>query len=107
MAARTGERGRVVPVRDMERERAASAPSDVKTWKMSPEELEDYRARTGYKQPRNQDGERISPPIQVGSKNQIKEAEENMRTTKEPDKQKFLELTPRGRPSRQRNGNSD
>jgi NTP pyrophosphatase (non-canonical NTP hydrolase) len=46
MAPRTSERGKVIPVRDMERERAAAAPGPVTTYFLSPEELEAYREKT-------------------------------------------------------------
>lgn len=40
-----------VPRRDLEREKNSSGSGPVTHSKMSPEELEDYRARTGYKGP--------------------------------------------------------
>lgn len=83
-----------IPILDSAREAASSGSGPVKTWKMSPEELEDYRARTGYKQPRNQDGEKISPPVQQRPNN--KEAKKDMRTKEGPDKQAFLKMVAAG-----------
>lgn len=51
MAARTKQRGKVVPVKNFAAESSGTAPSKLKEYKMSQEELEDYRARTGYKEP--------------------------------------------------------
>jgi hypothetical protein len=55
---------------------------------MSPEELEEYRARTGYKAPNTQD---VSPPVQQKSR-----GEESMNKSKVPDKHEFLKLVAAG-----------
>lgn len=87
-------------IRDLKRERAYKVYGEVKTWKMSPEELEDYRARTGYKEPRNSDGERIRQSVHPGSvrPNSVEQVRrvKMRKTAKEPDKQKFLELISAG-----------
>lgn len=92
-----GDRTRV-PVLDRERELAASGSGKVKTYQMSPEELEDYRARTGYKQPTNSEGEKISPPVQQrtgGVRAQIAARDQDRRDGRkaagDPDKQVFLQ----------------
>lgn len=96
MSYLSGGRTRI-PIRDTAREVASQGSGIVKSWVMSPEELEDYRARTGYKAPRNWDGEKISPPVQQRSERPNMSSEEqsvreNMKQTNKPDKQKFLEL---------------
>lgn len=82
-----------VPVRDPEREKRAAVPGEVKTYKMSPEELEDYRARTGYKMPTNSEGQAIKQPVLDGSARPATDAaktDANKTTASEPDKQEFL-----------------
>jgi hypothetical protein len=98
MGVRSGQRT-TVPVLDPKREKAASGSGEVKTYRMSPEELEDYRARTGYKQPpTNSDGEKINPPVQQrtgGVRTQMAATEQDRRdgrkSANEPDKQAFLQ----------------
>uniref|UniRef100_UPI003F67B28B hypothetical protein n=1 Tax=Gorillibacterium sp. sgz5001074 TaxID=3446695 RepID=UPI003F67B28B len=51
MAARTKQRGKIVPAKSKEAEQRAAVNSPVKSYTMSPEELEDLRARTGYREP--------------------------------------------------------
>lgn len=61
-------RSRVVPVRDLERERAASKPGDVKTWTMSPEELERYRSMPADGKKRNEEAKHMSAQTTAPSK---------------------------------------
>lgn len=96
MSARSSQRGTVVPVRDMDREKASSGSGEVKSWMMSPEELEDYRARTGYKAPTNVEGKIITPPVQqkqanlFSSEEQSRRAKSGRKESDGPDKKAFL-----------------
>lgn len=87
-----------IPIRDLKREESGSKPGPVKSWVMSPEELEDYRARTGYKAPRNQDGKELSSPMQLESKPRIAAGEKKDGRVKEgPDKLEFLKMIAAGK----------
>lgn len=85
---------------DPEREKAATGSGPVKSWKMSPEELEDYRARTGYKAPTDAEGKEVSQPVQDKSVRPKPETEKpskaGRKSAKEPDKQVFLGLIAAG-----------
>lgn len=74
-----------VPVRDMDRERASSGSGPVTTYQMTPEELEEYRARTGYK----------GKPVQEIEQKKTR-GEETVSKSKSPDKQEFLKLIAAG-----------
>lgn len=96
-------RNRTVASRpDPEREKAATGSGPVKSWKMSPEELEDYRARTGYKAPTDAEGKEVSQPVQDKSvrpeplKEPVKPSKAGRKSAKEPDKQAFLRLIAAG-----------
>lgn len=92
-------RSRVVPVRDLERERAASKPGDVKTWTMSPEQLEELRKRTGYVPPTDANGKRIRQSVQPGSVRPKKEGAREMGEKKREAAQALDEAKGQARPA--------
>jgi hypothetical protein len=94
MTTISGNRTRI-PIRDTAREMASTGSGPVTSWQMSPEELEDYRARTGYKTPKHPDGHAVSQPVQHGANRKREEAKNDM-SKAGPDKQKFLELIAAG-----------
>ncbi|MDF2649836.1 MAG: hypothetical protein K0Q73_5641 [Paenibacillus sp.] len=103
MAPRLGERSTIVPVKDPVREKAAAVIGEVKAYKLSPEELEDLRTRTGYKEPpQNADGEAIKPPVcippTITSEEQSKRAKgRKPSSVPEPSKQEFLRQIANGK----------
>jgi transposase-like protein len=65
------------PIPNKENESKGNGSGPITSYKMSPQELEDYRARTGYKQPKTSEGIDVKPPTIV--QNQFKPEEQSDR----------------------------
>lgn len=77
-----------------EKEMQATGAGPVSSYKMTDEELEDLRARTGYKPPTNQEGEKIKQPVQDRSNrpesDEHSQQAKAKRSATEPDKEAVL-----------------
>lgn len=61
---------------DREREKASSGSGPVKSYKMSPDELEDYRAKNGYKEPADQQLIQRKKGIDIPVNNKARKSED-------------------------------
>lgn len=105
--ARIGDGRSGTPVRNSLIEATSSGSGPVASYKMTPEELEDYRVRTGYTQPKTPNGAPVKPPVGVTDtykpEEQSRRAKASWANRKaegkamaEPSKTEFLERVANG-----------